>query len=208
MPGGALRVAFAGGNGFPPEDTGGVQASTVDLAHRLSEQGHKPAVLAPLYGAGAFGLRARVNLKLSRVPIVAGSALGLSHLPRLVARRWRCPPSLARVRPDVAVVQCHDSVPIARAFRAAGVPVVLYFRNVEMNELGGDPSTVGASGFIANSRFTAGVYRQSFGIEATVIPPTIDAARFRVKSDRSRGVHQSRAREGAGPRHRDRGGVP
>jgi glycosyltransferase involved in cell wall biosynthesis len=63
--------------------------------------------------------------------------------------------------------------------------VVLYFRNVEMNELGGDPSTVGAASFIANSRFTAGVFRQSFGIDATVIPPTIEAARFRVKSDRS-----------------------
>jgi glycosyltransferase involved in cell wall biosynthesis len=181
---GALRVAFAGGNGFPPEDTGGVQASTVDLAHRLSERGHKPAVLAPLYGAGAFGFRARVNLKFSRVPIVQDRTLGFPTY-RAWSPEMAVDAFVARVRPDVAVVQCHDSVPIARAFRAAGVPVVLYFRNVEMNELGGDPSTVGASGFIANSRFTAGVYRQSFGLEATVIPPTIDAARFRVKSDRS-----------------------
>jgi hypothetical protein len=33
-----IRVAFAGGNGFPPEDTGGVQSSTVDLALRLSDR--------------------------------------------------------------------------------------------------------------------------------------------------------------------------
>jgi glycosyltransferase involved in cell wall biosynthesis len=125
-----------------------------------------------------------VNLKFSRMPFVQDRALGFP-----VYRAWSpamaVPAFAARMRPDVAVVQCHDSVPIARAFREAGVPVVLYFRNVEMNELGGDPSTVGAAGFIANSRFTAGVFRQSFGIDATVIPPTIEAARFRVKSDRS-----------------------
>jgi glycosyltransferase involved in cell wall biosynthesis len=180
---GAMTVAFAGGNGFPPEDTGGVQASTVDLAQRLSDRGHRPAVLAPLYGAGAFGLRARVNLKLSRAPFVHDRTLGFSTY-RAWAPETAVPAFVAKTRPDVAIVQCHDSVPIARAFRAAGVPVVLYFRNVEMNELGGDPATVDASGFIANSRFTAGVYRQAFGIEATVIPPTIDAARFRVRSDR------------------------
>jgi hypothetical protein len=55
---GAMTVAFAGGNGFPPEDTGGVQASTVDLAQRLSDRGHRPAVLAPLYGAGLRSARA------------------------------------------------------------------------------------------------------------------------------------------------------
>jgi glycosyltransferase involved in cell wall biosynthesis len=91
----------------------------------------------------------------------------------------------ARTRPDIAVVQCHGSVPLARAFRAAGVPVVLYLRNVEFDELGGDPATAGAGAFIANSRFTAGVYRDRFGIEAQVIPPTIDPARLAVDPDNS-----------------------
>jgi glycosyltransferase involved in cell wall biosynthesis len=68
---------------------------------------------------------------------------------------------------------------------AAGVPVILYFRNVEMEELGGDPASVGAAACIANSRFTAQAYRDAFGLHATVIPPTIDARRYRVTSDRS-----------------------
>lgn len=179
----SLSVAFAGGNGLPPEDAGGVQSSTIDLAHRLARQGHRPAVLAPLYGTGAFGLRARVGLKLSAGPLVQDRVLGFSAY-----RAWRPVDAVSafvdRVRPDVAVVQCHGSVPLARAFRARGVPVVLYFRNVELDELGGDPAGIGAAGYIANSRFTARFYRDLFGIEARVIPPTIDADRFRVTSSR------------------------
>jgi glycosyltransferase involved in cell wall biosynthesis len=182
LPGaGSLCVAFAGGNGFPPEDTGGVQSSTIDLAHRLARQGHRAYALAPLYGAGTFGLRARMKLKWSGAPFVRDRLLGFSCY-RAWSPERAVPAFVERVRPDVAVVQCHDTVPIARAFRAAGVPVVLYFRNVEMNELGGDPSTLSAAGFIANSRFTASVYRDVCGIEAKVIPPTIDAARYRVQS--------------------------
>jgi glycosyltransferase involved in cell wall biosynthesis len=179
-----LRVAFAGGNGFPPEDVGGVQSSTRDLALRLEALGHEAAILAPLYGSGGFGLRARMRLKLARAPFVRDRICGVPTF-----RAWH-PESavasfVARTRPDVAVVQCHGSVPIARAFRAAGVPVILYFRNVEMAELGGDPATVGASACIANSRFTARSYHDAFGLRSTVIPPTIDAARYRVASDGS-----------------------
>ncbi|MBF9033140.1 glycosyltransferase [Rhodobacterales bacterium HKCCE2091] len=179
-----MRVAFAGGNGFPPEDGGGVQSSTDDLARRLIAAGHDAAVLAPLYGSGAFGLMARTRLKLGRSRAVADTRMGYR-----VFRAWHPDSAVAdfcaAVRPGVAVVQCHGSVPIARSFRAEGVPVVLYFRNVEFGELGGDPASVGASGFIANSRFTADRYRQKFGLDCTVVPPTLDPSRYAVDSDGS-----------------------
>jgi glycosyltransferase involved in cell wall biosynthesis len=179
-----LRVAFAGGNGFPPEDSGGVQSSTDDLARRLLAQGDAPAILAPLYGKGAFGLGARARLKLGREPFAEDRHLGYPAF-----RAWVPAEAVGafarRTRPDVAVVQCRGSVPIAQAFRAAGVPVVLYFRNVEFAELGGDPYRVGASAFIANSRFTAETFREAFGIAAHVIPPTIEPSRFAVESDGS-----------------------
>lgn len=175
----SLCVAFAGGNGFPPEDAGGVQSSTIDLARRLDAAGHRPVLLSPLYGSGAFGFRARLRLKLSGGDFVADRDLGFT-----TCRAWTPERAVAafvaRMRPDVAVVQCHGTVPIARAFRAAGVPVVLYFRNVETDELDGDPTSVGAAGFIANSRFTANTYRSAFGLDPVVIPPTIDASRLRV----------------------------
>jgi glycosyltransferase involved in cell wall biosynthesis len=120
-------------------------------------------------GAGAF--RARPDLRRA-------------HVPRLAPRERR------RVLRGADPSRCRGgAMPWQRAhrarLRAAGVPVILYFRNVEMEELGGDPATVGASACIANSRFTARSYRNAFGLHATVIPPTIDARRYRVASDGS-----------------------
>jgi glycosyltransferase involved in cell wall biosynthesis len=179
-----IRVAFAGGNGFPPEDGGGVQSSTDDMARRLLAQGDRPVVLAPLYGKGVFGWRTRTRLKLGRGPLVMDRHPGYA-----VYRAWSPEDAVAAfcdaAAPDVTVVQCHGSVPLAQAFRAAGVPVILYLRNVEFAELGGDPRTAGAAAFIANSRFTAMRYKEAFGINAHVIPPMIDPARFAVDCDGS-----------------------
>lgn len=175
---------FAGGNGFPPEDTGGVQSSTIDLALRLAAQGDHPSALVPLYGDGIFGVRARMNLRLSHQPFVRDRFAGFPTY-RAWAPEDAVEDFVRTVRPDVAVVQCHNTVPIARAFQNAGVPTILYFRNVEMDELGGDPTDVGAAGYIANSSFTASVYKDMFCLDAVVIPPTVDAARVATKSDRS-----------------------
>lgn len=172
-----LRIAFAGGNGYPPEAYGGVQSSTHDLATRLLAAGGQPAVLAPLYGDGFFGLAARARLKLGQTGIVRDRAMGYP-----VYRAW-FPERVVRafcdsVRPDVAVVQCHGTVPIAQGFRAAGVPVVIFLRNVEFGELKGDLAELADSDFIANSRFTAEVYRDRFGVKAAVIPPTLDPTHY------------------------------
>ncbi len=180
--GSARRVIFAGGNGYPPEASGGVQSSTHDLACRLQAKGHSPSVLAPLYGDGWFGLAARARLKLNGTGLVRTSGSGYP-----VHRAWF--PSQAvsscvcRVRPDVAVVQCHDTVPIAREFQNMGVPVVIYLRNVEFNELNGDLTDLRDAAFVANSGFTADIYRKRFGVDATVIPPTLDATRYETVPD-------------------------
>jgi glycosyltransferase involved in cell wall biosynthesis len=174
-----MRVAFAGGNGYPPEAAGGVQSSTHHLARGLLARGHAPAVLAPLYGAGWFGLKARARLKLGGGGLVADRAQGYP-----VHRAWfpqaQVGAFVRAVRPDVAVVQCHGTVPLARAFAAEGVALVIYLRNVEFHELGGDLTGLPGARFIANSAFTARTYRDRFGIKARVIPPTIDRAAYAV----------------------------
>ncbi|MEL7048412.1 MAG: glycosyltransferase, partial [Pseudomonadota bacterium] len=73
---------------------------------------------------------------------------------------------------------------IAQPFMDRGIPVVVYFRNVEFDELGGDPSQLNGALFIANSQFTAKAYADAFGIKCTVIPPTIDTSKFSFESSR------------------------
>ena len=98
-----MKVIFAGGNGYTPEFSGGVQSSTHHLAEQLIEHGHEASVLAALFGDGFFGFRARAKMKLLRQPAVIDSFPGYP-----VVRAW-FPWEAARfavekMKPDVAVV--------------------------------------------------------------------------------------------------------
>jgi len=88
-----------------------------------------------------------------------------------------------RYRPDVASPQSGLPVRMARALRQHGVPVAIYFRNVEQDDLGGSV-TGSANCYIANSRFTAERVRELYGVESTVIPPIFDAGRYKTSSSR------------------------
>lgn len=174
-----MNVLFGSGKGYPPEFSGGVQSSTHHLALQLMASGHQPSVLAALFGNGTFGVKARIKLKLSRQPGV------IDRLPGYpVIRAW-FPWEAARfavqkLKPDVAIVQCHQSVPIGKALQAQGVPIVVYLRNVEFHELGGDLRELTSAHYIANSDFTARTYKEKFGVDATVIPPTINSGQYRT----------------------------
>ncbi|BCH23909.1 glycosyltransferase [Mesorhizobium sp. L-8-3] len=168
-----MKILFAGGNGYYPEFHGGVQSSTHHLVTQLRNDGHDASVLAALFGDGVFGIKARLKMKIFRERAVIDNFPGYP-----VVRAWfpweAVPFAVSRLRPDVAVVQCHKSVPLGKALQDAGVPVVIYLRNVEFHELGGDLSELGPAHYIANSQFTARSYKNRFGIDSTVIPPTID----------------------------------
>lgn len=179
-----MNVLFGSGKGYPPEFSGGVQSSTHHLALQLKAIGHQPSVLAALFGGGIFGMKSRIKLKLLRRPGVIDN---LSGYP--VVRTWfpwkAVDFAVKKLDPDVAVVQCHESVPIGKALQACGVPLVVYLRNVEFHELGGDLRELPSAHYIANSEFTARAYKEKFGVDATVIPPTIDPSQYSTPTTRN-----------------------
>ncbi|TGQ40642.1 MULTISPECIES: glycosyltransferase [unclassified Mesorhizobium] len=168
-----MKVLFAGGNGYTPQFSGGVQSSTHHLVEQLREHGHEASVLAALFGEGIFGFKARAKMKLLRQRAVIDNFPGYP-----VVRAWfpweAAGFAVERLSPDVAVVQCHKSVPIGRELQALGVPLVVYLRNVEFHELAGDLRELHSALYIANSEFTARTYKEKFGIDSIVIPPTIN----------------------------------
>ena len=178
-----MNVLFAGGNGYYPEFHGGVQSSTHHLVEQLRSRGHEASVLASLFGDGIFGMMARIKMKVFR------QRAAIDHFPGYpVVRAWfpweAVPFAVSRLKPDVAVVQCHKSVPLGKALEQANVPIVVYLRNVEFHELAGDLSELKSAHYIANSDFTARAYRDRFGIQSTVIPPTIDPERYRTPTSK------------------------
>jgi glycosyltransferase involved in cell wall biosynthesis len=178
-----MKVLFAGGSAYYPEIHGGLQSSTHHLAEQLLAAGHQPSILASLFGDGVFGLVARVKLKVLRQGAAMDNFQGYPAV-----RAWfpwqAVPYAVSRLDPDVAIVQCHHSVAIGKALEAHGVPVIVYFRNVEFHELDGDPSELKSALYISNSHFTASAHEKRFGVKSVVIPPTIDPARYRTPTSR------------------------
>ena len=180
-----MRILFAGGNSWLPEASGGTQNSTDHLIRQSMAMGHDCAVYCGTSGRGVFGSRMRAQRKLTGRAFSVDRGLGYE-----VMRTWepmdpaRIRAAVARFRPDVVVVQTRGSAALGHAFAKLGVPTVLYLRNVEFEENEGDVSAIPGAQFIANSSFTAGVYHKTYGIDCTVIPPTIDFEKYRCDSTR------------------------
>jgi glycosyltransferase involved in cell wall biosynthesis len=177
-----VRVLFTSGSAYLPQQSGGVQSSTHQLAMRLMRQGIDVGVLCKLQGGGWTEIQARVKKRLTGKRFARDETMGYP-----VYRAWDpigTSEVVERFKPDVAVVQSGQTVPMASSLEADGVPVVLYFRNVEFDELCGDPSSLHRTTHIANSQFTADRYQEAFGLRSTVIPPLIDVASYKTPTTR------------------------
>lgn len=175
-----MRLLFATAHPHLPQFSGGSQSSTHELALELMERGHSVGVLAALSKAGYIGLRNRILMKLLKRKTIMDRFSGYD-----VYRKWfvweDVEEVVAMAQPDVAIVQAMKPVPIAAALTRAGVPTLVYLRDVEFDSLGGDLRQLSGVGYVANSGFTAQRYREAFGIEAMVIPPLFRAERYRVE---------------------------
>ena len=175
-----MRILFTIGSGYLPQRSGGAQSSTKQLVEKLGAQGHEVAVMSRLNGNGWTALSSRIKRRIGRTRFSRDS-----HPGHTVYRAWdpRDTTEVVRnFRPDVAVVQNGSTIPIAKSLQDHGVPVVLYFRNVEFEELEGSPAELSRARFVANSQFTADRHQEAFGIDCTVIPPLVSPDLYRTET--------------------------
>jgi glycosyltransferase involved in cell wall biosynthesis len=162
-----------------PQYSGGAQSSCHEMALELTARGHRVAIHCQLVPTGFRGYFSRIRRRLSGKPVLEERDLGYG-----VFRQWQVCETVADVvaafNPDIAVAQIGQQVRLAQAFRACGVPVMIYIRNVEMEELEGDPRSLPGAGFVANSQFTAQRFRDLFGILPDVVPPFFVPENYRV----------------------------
>lgn len=99
-------------------------------------------------------------------------------------RRWSVlnalPELVAEIRPDVAIVQPSNQIPLARELVRLSVPSIVYFHDVEWPMLGGDPRDVRQALLLSNSKFTAQRLHEKFGLESTVLRPFFRADDYRT----------------------------
>lgn len=178
-----MRILFTTGNAFLPQSIGGAQSTTDELAQRLIAAGHKPAVLCRLDAAADRRmLVSRAVKKLTGRRFSCDGGLGYP-----VYRAWdTCDPDevITRFRPDLAIIQHVKSVPMALAMHRRGVPVVFYFHETVGADLSGHPSSVPNARYMTNSQFSARWYRDTYGVDPVVVPPFLEAERYRVRTSR------------------------
>ena len=178
-----MRILFTIGTAYLPQRSGGTQSSTRQLVEELRSRGHAVAVMSRLAGGGWTELSSRIKRRIGRTRFSHDTLPGHS-----VYRAWDPTDTtevVRKFRPDVAVVQNGGTIPTAKSLEAHGVPVVLYFRNVEFEELEGSPAELSRARFIANSQFTAKRHQEEFGVTCSVIPPLVNADLYRTNSTRA-----------------------
>ena len=179
-----LRVLFATGLNHLPQAIAGSQRTTDEFCKGLLSDGLQCAVLASVAPYGALGRRTRALAKV----------LGWSHLPpdRTVGypvyRRWSpmqaIPEIKARFKPSVAVVMAGKPGALVDAFLAHSIPTIWYILDVEPGSLNWQPSTRCGLSILACSQFVAERAKREMGLTATVLPPIVDAQRYRVETSR------------------------
>jgi glycosyltransferase involved in cell wall biosynthesis len=178
-----MNILLCSTQAYIPQASGGAQTSTHELAIELAGRGHRVSVLAGLAGNGWIALRNRILMKLTRRHLTMDRILSYP-----VFRAWfpwqRVGELLGAVKPDVAVLASWQCIPLAKALRQFGIPVVIYLRDVEFHDLGGNLGELPDAVYLANSQFTADRYRQVFGIDATVIPPLFRPELYQTTSTR------------------------
>lgn len=176
-----MRILLATAHPYPPQIVGGAQANMHETARALTARGHDVAVLAGLTRVGLIGLTSRLQLVLRRRGYAVDRGQGY-----LVFRAWFAAMAAGQIarrfRPDVVVA--HSGLParMVHSFRRVGIPVVVYFHNVEEDDLEGIESIV-ADSYLANSQFTAREVKARYGIRAPVIVPVFRPENYRTAGD-------------------------
>ena len=175
-----MRVLILLGEYFLPQASGGSQTTALQVAERLAQRGHTVAIAARLKRKSAVGITASARM-VTRRRSFDESVYGGQTVFRFPRSGDSIGGVLAAYRPDVVLVHAMEALDLAASVNAHGLPLVVYWHDVEIDRLRRSPVELNAR-YIANSQFTASFYQTRFGIESTVVPPLVIRNRYEGKA--------------------------
>lgn len=187
-----MKILFVNTHYYLPQSFGGMANTLHQLCLNLRSHGHDVAVLAGFRRASDL-LSLRCSVEMAARKRLFGCAASRDlRLSYPVWRSWSPQDVVERVaeaeRPDIIVVMGGAVVPVVRCARPLGVPILVQVHDVEEEWHGGDFREIVDLPLIANSKFTADVYRRRYGASAEVIYPYMPLDRYKVVSSRQRVV--------------------
>lgn len=179
-----MRVLFVNTHYYMPQSHGGMANTLHQLCLNLCAQGHVVSVLAG-FRRGRDFLSLRSSVQMAARKRLSGPAASRDRLLSYpVWRSWspdEVLPEVARAeRPDIIVVMGGAVVPIVRSARRTGIPILVQVHDVEQEWHRGDFREVIDLPVVANSHFTARVYRDRYGVAPEVIYPFMPLDQYRV----------------------------
>jgi len=187
----ALRILFVTDHGYLPDRTGGAEQGTHALCAALQRRGVSVAVLAAAETGNPADWR-RAGHKTVGYWGYRDDKMGYPVYRR---RKPAAPESIAEIvrdfSPSLAIIQPSGYFRLARACVDLGLPAIIYFRDVQLGEMGlaeAGPLDLKHPllGYLANSRFVAGRVAQIPGINATVIPALVRPEDYRTETRRGK----------------------
>lgn len=171
-----MRVLLVLAEPFLPQQGGGSQTSALELLSALRHAGADVALASMLKRKSWLGLSAVMRMKVARRHFVM-SVFKTHRVYRVAEISRNLHHVVADFEPDVVLVQAMNAMPLAHLINARRVPMVIYWRDVEINRMNGTPIGLIAR-YLANSEFTASFYAERFGIASVVVPPLIERERY------------------------------
>lgn len=176
-----MRILFANESPFLPQLVGGIEISTLDLAHALQERGQDPAVMSSLVSRNALWLRNRIMGKLLRQGFPMDRYRGLR-----VYRGWNVPMGLAEVaareRADVIVAQggSRNAYEIAAHGRRLGCRTFFYTHDLGVILRREPLPDLEGVTWVANSAFTARTLFSHLNVSCAIVPPLFRPEAYRT----------------------------
>jgi glycosyltransferase involved in cell wall biosynthesis len=84
-------------------------------------------------------------------------------------------------RPDVVITQLSYAINLAEQCHASGVPAAVYLHDRDFGALGEPTRNVSPIEFLSNSKFVAKKFRESFGLESTIIYNLFNPERYHTE---------------------------
>jgi glycosyltransferase involved in cell wall biosynthesis len=166
-----MRLLFMMAQAYFPRQAGGVQTATRALAQELSRRGHQVAVAAEM------SFRGRAGLRSAALSLLTGGRYSREIFDGVTVFRARDITGKARAildafRPDCVILQSMDAMRLAQDISDRGVALVVCWHDAETQRMNGTTGNLVAR-YIANSAFTAAIYKDVCGVDSVVIPPLI-----------------------------------
>jgi glycosyltransferase involved in cell wall biosynthesis/uncharacterized cupin superfamily protein len=171
----ANKVAFVTDHLYLPDRFGGRESSTHDLAMALSERGYEVTVIgrATAPGAESASWRQKFDRFKWRVPYRIIRSNNVVDATEELLRSNHC---------DCAVYQLDSLQQLVKQDPVFAHKRVIFFRDVSTVSQLDNFSFPCDTKFIANSDFTAEAVSESIGRRPLVLPPIVDAQRYRTET--------------------------